>query len=47
LLSLIYFELLVPNLPQAELDITMKSFGPGKDGENHFRFAVADLGLTS
>lgn len=40
-LSPIDFELLVRDLLQAELDITMESFGPGKDGGIDFRFAMA------
>lgn len=41
-LSPIDFELLVRDLLQAELGITMESFGPGKDGGIDFRFAMAD-----
>jgi hypothetical protein len=41
-LSPIDFELLVRDLLQAELGITMESFGPGKDGGIDFRFSVAD-----
>lgn len=41
-LSPIDFELLVRDLLQAELSITMESFGPGKDGGIDFRFAIAD-----
>lgn len=41
-LSPIDFELLVRDLLQAELCITMESFGPGKDGGIDFRFAMAD-----
>lgn len=41
-LSPIDFELLVRDLLQAELGVTMESFGPGKDGGIDFRFAVAD-----
>ncbi|PUE12788.1 restriction endonuclease [Limnohabitans sp. T6-20] len=41
-LSPIDFELLVRDLLQAELGITMESFGPGKDGGIDFRFATAD-----
>lgn len=41
-LSPIDFELLVRDLLQAELSITMESFGPGKDGGIDFRFAMAD-----
>jgi len=37
-LSPIDFELLVRDLLQAELGITMESFGPGKDGGIDFRF---------
>lgn len=40
-LSPIDFELLVRDLLQAELGITMESFGPGKDGGIDFRFATA------
>lgn len=40
-LSPIDFELLVRDLLQAELGITMESFGPGKDGGIDFRFAMA------
>ena len=45
-LSPIDFELLVRDLLQAEFDITMESFGPGKDGGIDFRFAVADQGVV-
>ena len=41
-LSPIDFELLVRDLLQADLGITMESFGPGKDGGIDFRFALAD-----
>ncbi|RQQ59947.1 restriction endonuclease [Burkholderia stagnalis] len=41
-LSPIDFELLVRDLLQAELGITMESFGPGKDGGIDFRFSMAD-----
>lgn len=41
-LSPIDFELLVRDLLQAELGITMESFGPGKDGGIDFRFSLAD-----
>lgn len=41
-LSPIDFELLIRDLLQAELGITMESFGPGKDGGIDFRFAMAD-----
>lgn len=41
-LSPIDFELLVRDLLQAEFNITMESFGPGKDGGIDFRFALAD-----
>lgn len=41
-LSPIDFELLVRDLLQAELGITMESFGPGKDGGIDFRFCIAD-----
>jgi hypothetical protein len=41
-LSPIDFELLVRDLLQAELGITMESFGLGKDGGIDFRFAMAD-----
>lgn len=41
-LSPIDFELLVRDLLQAELGITMESFGTGKDGGIDFRFAMAD-----
>ncbi len=41
-LSPIDFELLVRDLLQAELNITMESFGPGKDGGIDFRFSMAD-----
>lgn len=41
-LSPIDFELLVRDLLQAELGITIESFGPGKDSGIDFRFAVAD-----
>jgi hypothetical protein len=41
-LSPIDFELLVRDLLQAELGITMESFGPGKDGGIDFRFSIAD-----
>jgi len=41
-LSPIDFELLVRGLLQAELGITMESFGHGKDGGIDFRFSVAD-----
>lgn len=40
-LSPIDFELLVRDLLQAGLGITMESFGPGKDGGIDFRFAMA------
>ncbi|MFC5521951.1 restriction endonuclease [Polaromonas jejuensis] len=45
-LSPIDFELLVRDLLQAEFNITMESFGPGKDGGIDFRFAVADQGVV-
>lgn len=45
-LSPIDFELLVRDLLQAELGITMESFGPGKDGGIDFRFALADLDVV-
>ncbi len=45
-LSPIDFELLVRDLLQAEFNITMESFGPGKDGGVDFRFAVADQGVV-
>lgn len=41
-LSPIDFELFARDLLQAELSITMESFGPGKDGGIDFRFAAAD-----
>lgn len=41
-LSPIDFELLIRDLLQAELGITMESFGPGKDGGIDFRFAMGD-----
>jgi hypothetical protein len=41
-LSPIDFELLVRDQLQAELRITMESFGLGKDGGIDFRFSVAD-----
>lgn len=41
-LSPIDFELLVRDLLQAELGITMESFGPGKDGGIDFRFCVVE-----
>lgn len=41
-LSPIDFELLVRDLLQAELGITMESFGPGKDGGIDFRFSMAN-----
>jgi len=44
-LSPIDFELLVRDLLQAELGITMESFGPGKDGGIDFRFAIASQGV--
>ena len=46
MLSPIDFELLVRDLLQAEFNITMESFGPGKDGGIDFRFAVADHGVV-
>lgn len=45
-LSPIDFELLVRDLLQAEFDITMESFGPGKDGGIDFRFSLADQGVV-
>ena len=45
-LSPIDFELLVRDLLQAEFNITMESFGPGKDGGIDFRFAKADQGVV-
>lgn len=45
-LSPIDFELLVRDLLQAEFNITMESFGPGKDGGIDFRFALADQGVV-
>lgn len=42
ILSPIDFELLARDLLQAELGITMESFGPGKDGGIDFRFSMAD-----
>ncbi len=45
-LSPIDFELLIRDLLQAELGITMESFGPGKDGGIDFRFAMADQNVV-
>ena len=46
MLSPIDFELLVRDLLQAEFNITMESFGPGKDSGIDFRYAVADHGIV-